>query len=246
MMSSIKILWLYPSVLNLHGDRGNIMALQRIGGMMGLPVEIVRVESPGDELPLDDCCLIYAGAGQVRDMENIARSLSSDRDRLDSCISRGGYILATGSSGCLLAHHTRRADGSVIPGLGLLPMICTERETVYGDDIWFDTASGIEIIGNQIQVVDTQLEQGAEVFGHLLYGYGNNGKEDEGCRRGNIIFTNTLGPLLVKNPRFTQDLLERLAVMAGCEGYHMLNSADMDYEDKSAELIRAFIKKKMA
>ena len=43
-----------------------------------------------------------------------------------------------------------------------------------------------------------------------------------------------------------QDLLERLAVMAGCEGYHMLNSADMDYEDKSAELIRAFIKKKMA
>ena len=90
------------------------------------------------------------------------------------------------------------------------------------------------------------MELGADAFGHLLYGYCNNGKEDVGCRRGNIIFTNTLGPLLVKNPRFTQDLLERLAVMAGCEGYHMLNSADMDYEDKSAELIRAFIKKKMA
>ena len=242
---TLNVIWYCPSVLNLHGDRGNVMALERVAAQLGLALKVCRVEKPGDPLPLDDADLLFFAPGQVRDMPVLAEALAAEKEELTAYAAKGGAVLAVGTAGCLLAEETERTDGSRFAGLGLLPMTCREREKVYGDDIWFTTAAGTEIIGCQIQVVDTVLREGALPCGELIYGRGNNGGKDEGCRRDNVIFTNTLGPLLVKNPRFTQALLEQLANRAGIAA-ETPGAVDTDYEDKSAELIRAFIKKKMA
>lgn len=242
----IKVLWLYPSVLNLHGERGNMMALSRVAGIMGLTLEIVRVEAPGDVLPLDEADMLYLAPGQVKDMANIADAMKAQNEQLNAFVERGGAILATGTAGCVLARETVRADGSRFPGLGLLPMTCRERDAVYGDDIWFTTDKGFEVIGCQIQVVDTLLDTEARPYGKLIYGRGNNGGGDEGCRRKNVVFTNTLGPMLVKNPRIAEGLLCQISDIADICPAGRLAAEDTEYEDKSAELIRKFIKAKMA
>lgn len=248
MSGKINVVWLYPDILNLHGDRGNLMALQRIGELMGLEVSISRIESLGQPIPWEEADLLIANSGEVKNTARVAEALFHCREQLLTFAQSGGYLLATGTAGAALAQRTQRLDGSCFEGVGLLPMECSERAQVYGDDIWFtlNEQPQLPIIGNQIQVIDTTLLEGAQPLGTLIYGYGNHGAKDEGCRSGNIIFTNTLGPLLVKNPRYTQQLLLEIASSRGYSVQRQLSDEDMDYEDRSYQLIEAFIKKKMA
>lgn len=247
MSDTIKILWLYPDILNLHGDRGNLMALERIAGLLGLPVEIIRVETPDQFLSLDVADLLMLCSGEVKDMPRIISGLDKQKQPLSCFIARGGYIFAIGSSGAVLARETRRADGSVFYGLGLLPMRCRERDSVWGDDIWFSLTDSpqTEIIGNQIQILDIELADGAQALGRLIYGRGNNGGKDEGCRMNNVIFTNTVGPLFVKNPRYTASILADIARRRQQAVPHDLSPDDTEYENKSFVLVKRFIEKKM-
>ena len=248
MADKITILWLYPDILNLHGDRGNLMALERIGSLLDLPVEVRRVDKLTDLLPLAEADLLVLTSGEVKNMPQVVDALRRERAALDDYVARGGYILATGTAGTVLAQETARLDGTSFVGLSLLPMRCQERAQVYGDDIWFSLAADpqLKLMGNQIQVVDTKLLDGAQPLGKLIYGYGNRGAEDEGCQAGRITFTNTLGPLLVKNPRYTEQLLIALAADKGLAPSRRLSAEDTDYEDHSYQLIEQFIRKKMA
>jgi|WetSurMetagenome_2_1015567.scaffolds.fasta_scaffold114677_2 lipid II isoglutaminyl synthase (glutamine-hydrolysing) len=252
MNDKIMVLWLYPDILNLHGDRGNLMALQRIAKLSGLPLEIVRAEDLDQPLPLGVADLIVLGSGEVKDLPQVSAALKKQRGELATFFNRGGYLLATGSGGAVLGREIKRLDGSKISGLKLLPFSCRERDQVLGDDIWFTLLDQPEqeILGNQIQILDFELEAKAEPLGKLIYGYGNDGHGFEGCRSrtggaGNIIFTNTLGPLLVKNPRFTAQLLTEIAEIKLLRKPRKLSLRYTEYEDKSAELIKRFISQKM-
>ena len=248
MADKITVLWLYPDILNLHGDRGNLMALERIGKLMELPVEVRRVDKLTDPLPLDEADLLVLTSGEVKNMPHVIDALRQEQAVLDEYVARGGYILAIGTAGAVLAKETERLDGTSFAGLSLLPMRCQERAKVYGDDIWFSLCDDpqLKLMGNQIQVIDTELLEGAQPLGKLIYGYGNDGADDEGCQAGRIIFTNTLGPLLVKNPRYTERLLTALAADHGLAPGRQLSAEDTDYEDHSYQLIEQFIRKKMA
>lgn len=250
MTEQITVLWLYPDILNLHGDRGNLMALERIGRLTGLPVELQRVDKLTDPLPLEQADLLVLTSGEVKSMEQIAAALSSGDHgaALRAFLDRGGFIFATGTSGAVLAQETERLDGSSFAGLGLLPLRCREREQVYGDDIWFSLNEDpqLQLMGNQIQVLDSELLDGGQAFGQIIYGRGNHGADDEGCREGRIIFTNALGPLLVKNPRYTERLLNEIAAAKGLAPSRCLSAEDTEYEDRSYQLIEEFIRRKMA
>ena len=93
----------------------------------------------------------------------------------------------------------------MLEGLGLLDMTATERHLVWGDDLLLRVCdSRHEMIGVQIMMADVQTTQ---PFGKVIYGYGNNGGKDEGARYKNLIYTNCVGPVLVKNPWFTEQIL---------------------------------------
>lgn len=248
MSDKIKILWLYPDILNLHGDRGNLMALERIGGLLGLPLDIVRVESLDHPLMLEDADMLFICSGEVKNMPQIIAHLNQQKEELHSFLQRGGYLFAIGSAGAVLAKKTLLTDGSAFAGTALLPMQCRHRDNVYGDDIWFSLLDEpqMQIMGNQIQILDTQLDDDARPLGTIIYGHGNMGCQDEGCRKDNVIFTNTLGPLFVKNPRYTAAVLEDIAARKQLAQTRELSDSDTEYEDKSAVLIRNFIEKKMS
>ncbi|MDO4745927.1 MAG: hypothetical protein Q4B18_05180 [Bacillota bacterium] len=246
MSRAIHIAWLYPDILNIHGGRGDIMALNRIGAMMGLDIEIRRCESLKEEVPFEWADIIYMTSGEIKCMPEIVKALDSQRAGLDEFIAKGGSLWAVGSSGAVLGDKLELANGNEIPGLGLLGMAWKERASVWGDDLWFATDFGFEVMGNQIQVADVVLAEDQEPFGKVIYGRGNCGDGSEGAKTGNVLFTNCLGPMLVKNPRLTATLLKTAADKAGIEEVKILTDEDMVIEDKSFELIKKFIGKKQA
>ncbi|MBR0127219.1 MAG: hypothetical protein IJL99_03045 [Firmicutes bacterium] len=241
----LHILWLYPDVLNIHGGRGDIMGLMHICNMLDIPVEIRRWDSMKEDIPYDWADMIYLNSGELKCAGDVAKAMGRQRAQLDAYVARGGYIIATASSGAILAKYTEKLDGSVVKGLGLLDMEWKERASVWGDDIWFKTEDGQEVIGNQIQVADVLLHAGQKPLGTIIYGRGNHGSFDEGARRGNVIFTSCLGPFVTKNPKYVAGLLADAAERSGIKVTKTLADDDIEIETESAKYIKNFMLDKM-
>ena len=41
----LNIVWAYPDILNLHGDRGNLLALERIAKMLEIETKVTKIEN---------------------------------------------------------------------------------------------------------------------------------------------------------------------------------------------------------
>lgn len=245
MSRAIHIAWLYPNILNIHGGRGDLMALKRIAGIMGMNVEIRRCESYADEIPFEWADIIYMTSGEIKCMSEIVEAVKRQQSKLEEFLANGGSIWAVGSSGAVLGKSFERLDGTAVEGLGLLDMIWRERTSVWGDDLWFSLKDGTQVMGNQIQVADIYLSEGQEPFGEVIYGRGNCGDGREGAKSGNVIYTNCLGPMMVKNPRVASMLLKEAAKKAEVEGYRELTADDTVIEDQSFEVIKKFVMNKM-
>jgi CobQ-like glutamine amidotransferase family enzyme len=222
----LNILWLWPDILNLHGDRGNAMALVRICKLYGIEAKVTRVNRLGDDFEFESADIALLGAGELSVMPEITGALSKRHSEINDWTKSGGILFATGTSGAALGSQTHRTDGSHIIGLGLLDMVCHERLAPLGDDLIFNVhnetkvgnmtfeagaahENSMPIFGIQIQMIDISLARRQKPFGRALYGYGNNGKGDEGAVREGILFTNALGPVLVKNPWLTLGLIRK-------------------------------------
>jgi CobQ-like glutamine amidotransferase family enzyme len=205
---------MYPDILNLHGDRGNVMALQRVGAQFGVETHVRRISRLRDVLDLGWADLLVFGAGELAVMPEIAVALAGETDALHGFLEARKAIFCTGTTGTLFARETKRVDGSVLTGLGLLDMQCRERTTPLGDDLIF-RVDGIDedICGIQIQMMDVFVAEGQMPFGRVAYGYGNCGDAEicaEGAVCGNLLFTNALGPVLAKNPWLVLWLLRKV------------------------------------
>ena len=203
----LNILWLWPDILNLHGDRGNLMALVRVCGLYGIDAKVTRVNRLKDMFWLDPVDLVMLGPGELAVMPQIVGALSKKYADLKNYTESGGILFTTGTTGAALGTQTVRTDESRIFGLGLLDMECRERKSIIGDDLIFRTADDQTVCGIQIQMMSVDLASGQEPFGNIVYGYGNNSGKAEGAVNGGVIFTNALGPVLVKNPWLTLSLI---------------------------------------
>lgn len=252
----INIAWLYPDILNLHGDRGNMMAFAMIAQSMEITLNIKRVNSYEDIENFDDIDIIYMGAGQLRDMKHVMDDMENYAEELFSYVDNGGYMLVTGSTGCVLGKSYTFEDNTETKALGLLDMTARElcrtkapfvTREVYGDDILWKTDDGMEIAGCQIQRMDFALQNGLKPFGSLIYGYGNNCMDGkEGARYKNLMFTNTAGPMLSCNPWLGIKLFEDILADKGeaPKEYDKSSLNYMKYAEESLKLKKQFIKEK--
>lgn len=143
-----------------------------------------------------------------------------------------------------MAKETLRRDGTKFEGLGILDMQCKEREDVYGNDLYFSLKEyeNVEIMANQIQLIDTKLNSDI-ALGKIIYGIGNN-DGTEGAKYKNVIFTNALGPVLVKNPWYTEKLIRQAMENKGEKVNKVLDENEFDIEKNSFEYIKKFIENK--
>ena len=242
---SVHILWLYPDILNIHGGRGDLMALIHAADLMEMPVEVRRCDDLKSAVDFEWADIIYMTSGELKCAPEIISALNAQRESLDAFLAKGGCLWAVASSGAALAEKLEFLDGTSVEGLGLLGMTWKERKSVWGDDLWFTVDEGIQVMGNQIQVADVFLNEDQPEFGQVIYGRGNCGDGRDGARKGNVVFTGCLGPVMVKNPRLAALLLETAATNAGVSEYKALEDKDIRMEDNSFELIRKFVENKM-
>ncbi len=212
-MNKITVGWMYPNLLNLHGERGSVQALAEIGKQLGIDVEILRIEDFDDPIPFEKLDLLIFLPGEISTLSHLIPALQTDAFR--SYLENGGYLLAIGTSGLMFGNAIIREDGSTVTGLGFLDMTAKERRFVWGDDLHFRiNESGQELVGSQIMMADVEV---TEPLGTVLYGMGNNNTGAEGARWKNLIYTNCLGPLFVKNPWFAEVILKDILKATGAE-----------------------------
>lgn len=227
-MAKITVGWMYPDLLNLHGERGSVQTLVAIGKQLGIEVEVMRIEDFDDPIPFEALDLLIFLPGEIVSFQHLIPALQASA--LGEYLEKGGYLLALGTSGLMFGKTITREDGSLVNGLGYLDMEAQERKYVWGDDLHFRLNDvDMELAGSQIQMADVDTKQ---PLGSTIYGMGNNNTGAEGARWKNLIYTNCMGPLFVKNPWFGEYILKEIMKAKGeeisAEGNYPIAKASFD------------------
>jgi CobQ-like glutamine amidotransferase family enzyme len=208
----LRVCALYPDLMNIYADRGNLLVLERRCRWRGLGFSLGRSDL-GERLDPDGADLYYIGGGQDSDQRLCARDLAErKREDLHAAAARGAVILAVCGGYQLLGHSYQLGD-ETLPGVGLVDL-----ETVRADgprlignvaiEVELDPGDRRVLAGFENHGGRTHLGPGATALGRVLKGHGNNGRDGlEGVRRGTVIGTYLHGPLLPKNAWFADWLI---------------------------------------
>ena len=231
----LRIVPLYPELLSIYADRGNVRVLEQRARWRGIPVAVSPLPLGGDLDPgAADAILI--GGGQDRDQALVAEALIAQVPALRSAIADGVPVLAVCGGYQLLGHAYVDQSGQRTPGTGLVDL-----ETQAGPDrlignVLVEVAFGDRterMVGFENHAGRTALGAGVEPLGRVLAGAGNDGVSGfEGCRADRVIGTYVHGPLLPKNP-----WLADLVLGWACE--HRGLPADLEPLDDRLELVAA-------
>jgi CobQ-like glutamine amidotransferase family enzyme len=209
---TLRVCGLYPELMNIYADRGNIAVLRARCEWRGLGFEL-GASSLGDPLDPDAHDLFYIGGGQDRDQAAVAQDMgATKREPLHSAAGRGAVVLAVCGGYQLLGHHYEMG-GEQLPGVGLVDLRTVREEgprLIGNCAIEADLGEGPRVIaGFENHGGRTYLGDGERPLGRVLSGHGNNGKDGfEGVRRDNVIGTYLHGPLLPKNVWLADRLIE--------------------------------------
>ena len=209
---TLRVCSLYPELMNIYADRGNIAVLRARCEWRGLGFELAGA-SVGAGVDAGAHDLFYMGGGQDRDQALVARDMvDTKRDALHAAADRGAVVLAV-CGGYQLLGSGYEMDDETLPGVGLVDLRTVREpgERLIGNcAIEADLGGGPRVIaGFENHGGRTYLGTGAEPLGRVLRGHGNNGRDGfEGVRRGNVIGTYLHGPLLPKNVWLADRLIE--------------------------------------
>jgi lipid II isoglutaminyl synthase (glutamine-hydrolysing) len=209
---ALRVCGLYPELMNIYADRGNIAVLRARCEWRGLGFELAA-SSLRDPLDPDAHDLFYIGGGQDRDQAAVAHDMAATkREALHAAAGRGAVVLAV-CGGYQLLGHRYEMGGEQLPGVGLVDLRTVREEgprLIGNCAIEADLGGGPRVIaGFENHGGRTYLGAGEQPLGRGLAGHGNNGKDGfEGVRRDNVIGTYLHGPLLPKNVWLADRLIE--------------------------------------
>lgn len=202
----LRICHLYPELLNLNGDPGNVMLLSDRAKRRGIAVSVSSL-SFGERFSAADYDLVFLGNGQDEELSAVLKELQNDRAALKAYIEDGGVLLAVCGGYEMLGEYTVTADGTKTEGLSLLPIHTTigEKRRIgnavvrNGERLYigFENHAGRTDIG------------GLSPLGEVLLGFGNGETGYEGCRYQNVVGTYLHGPFLSKCPEMADELLAK-------------------------------------
>lgn len=200
----VKILHLFPKLMNLYGDYGNIVVLKKHLEDQGLSVKI-DTKNIEDTIFFEKYDMIYMGSGTESNQTVALEELKKYKDVIKSCVDSGKVILFTGNAMELLGKYI---DGD--EALGIF-----DFETVHSDNRY----TGDVIVRNEeLGFVVGFINRCSSIIGsdeNKLFDYifiDNNLKDNthEGYHINNTYATHIIGPVLVKNPDFMEKIVKTL------------------------------------
>ena len=212
-MKELNILYLYPDILELYGDFGNIQVLKYRLEKRGIKVNVTPY-SIGDEAPdFTRFDLIFSGGGADQEQGILSKDLIKYKDNIKEAINNGVFFLLICGSYQLFGKYYKSADGNIIPGLEIFDYYTEAIEDRTKRCI------GNIVINANLKDKDTKIigfeNHGGQTFnidspfGNVLYGNGNKfGDTKEGFMKQNVIATYLHGPLLSKNPELADYIIK--------------------------------------
>ncbi|HTW00116.1 MAG TPA: glutamine amidotransferase [Streptosporangiaceae bacterium] len=210
---TVRICYLYPRLLSVAGDRGNLLALTQRCTWRGIRYSVTEADV-GEVPDFTQSDLILMHGGQDREMTAAARDLAAKAGPLREAIESDAVVLAVCAGYQLLGRYYAPPEGEPIPGLSVLDVATEGGPTRFIGHVaaLCDLGSGEqhELTGFENHSGRTYLGRGTRPLGRVLAGAGNNGEDGtEGARYREVYATYLHGPVLPKNPWLADHLLSR-------------------------------------
>ena len=204
---NLNICHLYPDLLDLYGDRGNILALAARCRWRGIE-PVIQQASLGEDLDFMGMDILFLGGGSDREQGLLVQDLMRHKKELRKAIENGLVVLAICGGYQMLGRDYRMANGKILQFLGIIDIWTIAGEKRLIGNVVIEI-NGKTLVGFENHSGKTYLGEGVTPLGKVLFGNGNNGDDgEEGVRYRNVFGTYLHGPLLPKNPRLADLLLE--------------------------------------
>ncbi len=241
-MMKIKILHLYPDLLNLYGDKGNIECMRSRLERRGIEAQVVSYTCEDTGFDLSDVDIVFIGGGSDREQKIVCGRLLEHKNAIKDYAENGGVIVAVCGGYQLLGKYYRLED-ETIEGLGILDIYTEQgKKRLIGNivleaDFTDEKIVGFENHGGRTYIGDHKP------LGRVLYGFGNDEKSGaEGVVYKNVVATYLHGPLLPKNPALCDHILTA-AVKRADPDFTELAPLDDELEKKANEyIVNRFVK----
>ena len=212
-MKELKILYLYPDMLELYGDYGNIQVLKYRLEKRGFHC-IIDKYSIGDEKPdFKNYDIIFAGGGADNEQSILSEDLIKYKEEIKQAEMEGVFFLLICGAYQLFGKYYKGVEGNIIPGLEIFPYY-TESITDRTKRCIGNIVLNVNLDGKETKVIGFENHGGQTYdiptpFGKVLFGNGNKfGDTEEGFFKSNVIATYLHGPLLSKNPELTDYIIK--------------------------------------
>ncbi len=205
----INILHLYPDLLNLYGDKGNIECMKKRLKWRGIDSEVISCTNENNNIDFENADIIFIGGGTDKAQEMVCERLREKRAEIVEFVENGGVMVAVCGAYQFLGKYYHTAEKK-IDGIGILDIytdLAPDGKRMIGDAV-------IECDGLSHKVVGFENHDGKtyigsyKPLGKVIKGYGNNGESGyEGIEYKNLIGTYFSGPLFPKNPELCDKVL---------------------------------------
>lgn len=208
----LNICHLYPDILNLYGDRGNIITMKRRLEVRGIKVNIDEC-SIGQPLNADKYDIFFIGGGQDFEQEVLLRDLSSGKAQdIRTAVEEEKTFLAICGGYQMLGEYYKTWDGVQLDFIGAIGVhTIGAKERMIGNYMFRTTPESGDtvVVGFENHSGKTYLSEQVAPLGMMLSGNGNNGEDKtEGARYKNVFGTYSHGSLLPKNPVLCDFILQ--------------------------------------
>ena len=207
----LKICHMYPDVLNLYGDRGNVMCMTRRLNWRGIKADVTRmpIGSVGSLAGFD---LVFIGGGQDFEQQVLLEDLHRGKDKeIRAAVEDGVTFLTICGGYQMLGSYYETHDGQRCDFIGALDLYTLGSDKRMIGNYKFQcgaSSGGSIVVGFENHSGKTWLGSGLQPLGKVLAGFGNNGEDGtEGARYKNVFGTYSHGPLLPKNPALCDTIL---------------------------------------
>lgn len=208
-----SICHIYPKLLNIYGDFGNVLTLKKRCEFRGIDVEVSELNI-GDSLDISKYDLYFIGGGQDKQQIEVSYELKKHEEALKDASFNNAVFLAICGGYQLFGKYYQPHNGERLEGINILDAYTVAGNTRFIGNVTAET-SFLEpntLVGFENHSGLTYLEEGTEPLAKIVVGNGNNGEDRfEGARKNNVFGTYLHGSLLPKNPHFA-DYLIKLAL----------------------------------
>ena len=209
---TLRICHLYPDLLNLYGDRGNILCMRRRLEWRGIGAEVTEV-TVGQQADFTRFDLFFIGGGQDFEQEVLLSDLKAGKgDEIKAAIADGKTFLTICGGYQMLGSYYRTWDGKQCDFIGAIDYYTVgSKERMIGNYMFRTTPESGDtvVVGFENHSGKTYLSEQVAPLGMMLSGNGNNGEDKtEGARYKNVFGTYSHGSLLPKNPVLCDFILQ--------------------------------------